>query len=213
MAATRAADHTRATLRRPSMPTDPPPCASDSAPDDGLAFECFRYRVDGDAELFVAHLADSERMVASLRLEPVSTAPLSTLRRLGARVLPDPEGAYAYLAADPDAIGLAGLAAVTTAAFHARRCEAGDGFWLAACPDGLLPALVGQGWRPLPSGDARSAGPTAVVLLFDDTERFARLGSPLARVAAPARAARLGAFLEAFGLEPDGLATARRATH
>jgi hypothetical protein len=193
------------------MPTPVQPSVPLSGDEDPV-FECYRYRVDGDVELHVAHLADSERMVASLRLEPVATAPLRTLRHIGARVLPGADGAYVHLAADPDEVGAAGLAAVVASAMIARRHEADDAFWIAACPAALLHVVLAHGWRALSIGPADPARTSPVALLLDDRERFARLRSPLACATAQARPGRLGTLLEAFGLEPDGPAASRHAT-
>ncbi|HMS79185.1 MAG TPA: hypothetical protein PKC20_06575, partial [Burkholderiaceae bacterium] len=59
---------------------------SEAAPTsaDALRIDVFRERLDAGVEHHVAQLHGDERIVATLRLEPVGTAPLRTLSRVGA---------------------------------------------------------------------------------------------------------------------------------
>jgi hypothetical protein len=145
--------------------------------------DLFRYRLEGGVEHYVAHSHGEERIVATLRLEPVRTAPLRTLARIGASVLPDADGAYVSMTADSDPTGLAGLALATAAALASRRQACDDAFWLAACPPALEPAALELGWRALPSArDEPAARGAPVVLLVDDVGHFEAIGSPLAAI-------------------------------
>ncbi len=177
--------------------------------------DLFRDRLDGGVEHHVAQLHDAERIVASLRLEPVRTAPLRTLARIGASVLPQAEGAYASMAGDPDPAGRAGLVLATMAALANRRREADDAFWLAACPVALVPTAVGLGWRPLPNvNDPSVREAVPVVLVVDDAEHFAAIGSPLATV--PSRGTPSPtpprALLDALGVQTSAAGAARVGT-
>jgi len=152
--------------------------------------DCFRYTLDDGVEQFIAQIADGETIVASMRLQPVREAPLAMLRRLGVGEVPSTDGSWAQFAAQPDALGLTGLAELTVAACASRPRDPAEAFWLAACPDALLSTALALGWRTL--ADAGSdAGRTPVVLLLDDAEHLRRIGSPLADV------------LEAFEPRPD----------
>jgi len=189
------------------MPIQPAQPATDAA-DPPL--DCFRYRVDTDVEHFVAQIADGDRIVASLRLEPVISAPVRTLRSVGATTLPRTDGAYAGLAAEDGASGAAGLAAVTAAAWTARRQDADEAFWLAGCPNVLLSRALALGWRALPAQHA-IADPTrtTLVLLLDDRAHFAAIGSPLAAMAATPvgeRLTRLEELLEGFDMRQAAVA-------
>ncbi|MCZ8102635.1 MAG: hypothetical protein O9972_32670, partial [Burkholderiales bacterium] len=64
--------------------------------------DVFRDRRDAGVEHHVAQLHGDERIVATLRLEPVRSAPLRTMARIGVSVLPEAEGAYATLGAEAD---------------------------------------------------------------------------------------------------------------
>lgn len=143
--------------------------------------DLFRYRLDGDVEHYVAQSNGEERIVATLRLEPVRTAPLRTLARIGASVLPDAAGAYVSMSADPDPTGRAGLELATLTALASRRHACDDTFWLAACPPALSQAAHALGWRALPhAADAPVPRGEPVVLLVDDVGHFEAIGSPLA---------------------------------
>ncbi len=173
---------------------------------DGPRLDCFRYLMDGGVEQHVAQLEGDERIVATLRLESVRTAPLAMLRRIGVTTLPDSDGAYVLCSADGDEAGLEGLAVLTAAALEARRRDADDGFWLGACPLALVDAALALGWRRLPAAVTAEthadADAVPLVLLADDTAHFARLGSPLAALeGAPAEPTpRWTELLEALGL-------------
>jgi hypothetical protein len=80
----------------------------------------FRDRLDAAVELHVAQLHSDERIVATLRLDPVRSAPLGTMARIGVSVLPQAEGAYATLVAEADATGRVGLVLATPGALAAR---------------------------------------------------------------------------------------------
>jgi len=173
---------------------------------DGPRLDCFRYLMDDGVEHHVAQLEGAERIVATLRLEPVRTAPLAMLRRIGVTTLPDADGAYVMCSADSDDAGLQGFALLTAAALERRRREADDGFWLAACPLALIDAALALGWRRVPAAVTTAtrvdADTVPLVLLVDDTAHFARLGSPLATLdGAPADTTpRWADLLEAFGV-------------
>jgi hypothetical protein len=162
-------------------PTDP-----SSAPASGTgepALDCFRYTLDDGVEQFVAQEAEGEAILASMRLQPVREAPLAMLRRLGVGEVPSTDGSWAQFAARPDAVGLAALAELTVSAVASRPRDPAEAFWLASCPDALLPTASALGWRPLAeAGD--EADRTPVVLLLDDAEHLRRIGSPLADVLA-----------------------------
>jgi hypothetical protein len=171
---------------------------------DGPRLDCFRYLMDDGVEHHVAQLEGAERIVATLRLESVRTAPLAMLRRIGVTTLPDADGAYVLCSADGDDAGLEGLALLTAAVLERRRREADDGFWLCACPLALVDAALALGWRRVPAASTAEADADTVplVLLADDTAHFARLGSPLATLdGAPADPTpRWAELLEALGL-------------
>jgi hypothetical protein len=171
---------------------------------DGPRLDCFRYLMDDGVEHHVAQLEGAERIVATLRLESVRTAPLAMLRRIGVTTLPDSDGAYVLCSADGDDAGLEGLALLTAAVLERRRREADDGFWLCACPLALVDAALALGWRRVPAASTAEADADTVplVLLADDTAHFARLGSPLATLdGAPADPTpRWAELLEALGL-------------
>lgn len=165
--------------------------------------DLFRDRLDGGVEHHVAQLHGGERIVATLGLHPVRTAPLRTLSRIGAATLPDTEGAYATMSADADASGEAGLTLATLAALALRRREADDLFWLAACPAPLVPDAIALGWRPVPrSADETACADTPLVLLVDDLEHLEAVGSPLAAVPPRPRSPRIAPalLLDALGL-------------
>lgn len=185
---------------------------SEAAPTsaDALRIDVFRERLDAGVEHHVAQLHGDERIVATLRLEPVRTAPLRTLSRIGVAVLPEAEGAYATIAADPDEAGRAGFELVTLSALATRRPDSDDTFWLAACPAGLGPLATSLGWRLLARlADAPADAPQPAVLLLDDVAYFALIGSPLAAIpprGAPPQVAP-ASLRDAFGLPaPEGAA-------
>jgi hypothetical protein len=140
----------------------------------------------------------------------VRTAPLRTLSRIGVSVLPEAEGAYATLAADVDDAGRAGLELATLAALAARRRDADDAFWLAACPAPLVQVATALGWRLLPrAADAPARQASPAVLLLDDVAWLSLIGSPLAAIPPRAQPPRIApqALREAFGLTaPEGAA-------
>jgi hypothetical protein len=183
------------------MPTQPALPETDAVT---LPLDCFCYRVDPDVEQFVAQVADGERIVASLRLEPMISAPIRTLRSVGATTLPRTDGAYANLDAEDGGSGTAGLALVTAAAWTARRRDADEAFWLAGCPNALLGRALALGWRAIPAQHAiHDPDRTTLVLLLDDRAHFVAIGSPLADVAATPvgeHAMRLEELLEGFDM-------------
>jgi hypothetical protein len=163
------------------MPTRAPRARGRVAGATAPALDCFRYGMDRGVEHFVGQLADDGTIVATLRLEPVATAAIGTMRRIGAAALPSPDGAYASLAADPGALGAESLAMVTAAALSTRRGERSEAFWLAGVPDALREAAGVQGWRELTTVHPQApAGVTPMVLLLDDIGHLERIGSPLA---------------------------------
>jgi hypothetical protein len=175
--------------------------------------DCYRDVLDGGAEHYVAQLSGTERIVATLRIEPARGVPLSALRRAGVPAVPDDAGAVVRLAADVGDEGTAGLARVSGEALLARRLEADDGFWLTACPESLAPIAEALGWRflsPAASGRPVSGATRPMVLLLDDVARFEQLGSPLAAAAREGvpSAARLELLLDALGLDEAATATA-----
>ncbi len=187
---------------------------------DSPRLDCFRYLMDDGVEHHVAQLEGDERIVATLRLESVRTAPLAMMRRIGVTTLPDADGAYVLCSADGDDAGLEGLALLTAAVLERRRREADDGFWLGACPLALVDAALALGWRRVPAASTAAAEADAdtvpLVLLADDTAHFARLGSPLATLdGAPAEPTpRWAELLEALGLpaiEAEAEAPRRKA--
>jgi hypothetical protein len=167
--------------------------------------DCFRYRTDPDIEHFVAQIAEGEGIVASLRLEPMRSAPMHTLHRVGAITLPRTDGAYANLDAEEGASGDAGLAMATTAAWIVRREGADEAFWLTSCPNPLVDRALALGWRAVPAQHSVAVpGRTTLVLLLDDHTHFSSIGSPLAAIAsAPMgeRAARLAELLDGFDMQ------------
>jgi hypothetical protein len=195
---------TVAQARRPMTQSVP---QSDASPP---RIDVFRDRLDAGVEHHVAQLHGEERIVATLRLEPVRSAPLRTMARIGVSVLPEAEGAYATLVAEADAAGRAGLELATLAALAARRRDADDTFWLAACPAALAPVATALGWRLLPrAADAPAQQAAPAVLLLDDVAYFSLIGSPLAAI--PPRstppAVQPQALRDAFGLPaPEGAA-------
>jgi hypothetical protein len=182
---------------------------------DADRFEFLRYLdAPGGAEHYVARAAGDEHIVATLRVELVRRAPLSTLHRLGLRTLPGPDGAYAWLDADPaDPRAVAALAELTARALALRHGAHGDTFWLTACPDALLDGARAFGWRVIPE-EARQAiaGHTPMALLVDDRAHFEQLGSPLADAATevPPPSTSRAELLEALGLPPPRPVRARR---
>lgn len=159
--------------------TDRPAAPSGGAIE--LLLDCFRYTLDDGVEQFVAQEADGDAILASMRLQPVREAPLAMLRRLGVEQVPSTDGSWAQFAAQPQDAGQAALVELTVSALASRPRDPSEAFWLAACPDALLPTVLAIGWRTL--ADAGSeAGRTAVVLLLDDVEHLRRIGSPLADV-------------------------------
>ena len=156
-----------------------------SFPQSGHAGEplldCYRYTLEDGVEQFVAQTADGEAIVASMRLQPVREAPLATLRRLGVGEVPSTDGSWAQFSAQPQAAGQAALVELTASALASRPRDPSEAFWLAACPDALLPTVLAIGWRTLRDAGSE-AGRTAVVLLLDDAEHLRRIGSPLADV-------------------------------
>lgn len=192
---------------RDAMATFDP--SSDGHPPIDL--DVYRYRLDAGGEHYVAQQADGERIVATLRLDVVRTAPIAMLRRLGLKVLPDTDGAYAHLAAEPDAAGIAGLAEVMATAYAVRADDPDDGFWLAACPAALTDIASAIGWRMIPQDDAAGRADVPMVLLLDELERFERIDSPLARAAPdrPIRPERLAALLVSLELPVEALGERR----
>jgi hypothetical protein len=187
---------------------------SDTAPAvTDARIDLFRDRLDGGVEHHVAQLHGDERIVATLRLEPVLAAPLRTLAQIGAPVLPDTEGAFVTLSAEGDAAGHAGLTLATLGALASRRRDADDAFWLAGCPDALVQAAIELGWRALPRapGTPPSSG-TPLVLLVDDVAHLEAIDSPLAAIPprATPRPIAPSVLLEALGL-PAPTAQVRRA--
>jgi hypothetical protein len=181
------------------------------APDAAApALDCFRYGMDRGIEHFVGPLADDGRIVATLRLEPVASAPLGMMRRVGAAALPSPDGAYATLASDPDALGVECLAMVTAAALSTRRGERNEAFWLAGMPDTLLAAAHAQGWRAVAPEQA-TASVTPMVLLLDDVVHLERIGSPLAEAVTALRPRAAVRDEMAMLFELDTAQTRRRA--
>ena len=179
----------------------------DPSPDghSPIILDVVRYRLDAGGEHYVAQQADGECIVATLRLDAVRTAPIAMLRRLGLNVLPDTDGAYAHLAAEPDAAGSAGLTEVLASAYAVRADDPDDGFWLAACPAALADIAAAIGWRILARVDASHQADVPMVLLLDELERFERIGSPLAQAAPdrPIQPARLASLLENLELPAD----------
>jgi hypothetical protein len=129
----------------------------------------------------VAQVADSEAIVASMRLQPVREAPLAMLRRLGVGEVPSTDGSWAQFSAQPDGVGRTALVELTVSAFASRPRDPSEAFWLASCPEALLPTALAIGWRALGDTGAEG-GRTPIVLLLDDAEHLRRIGSPLADV-------------------------------
>jgi uncharacterized protein (TIGR03382 family) len=183
------------------MPTQPGLPESDA---ENMPLDCFCYRVDPDVVHFVAQVADGARIVASLRLEPMISAPIRTLHSVGATTLPRTDGACAIPEAEDGGSGTAGLAVVTAAAWTVRRRDADEAFWLAGCPNTLLARALALGWRAIPAQHAiHDPNRTTLVLLLDDRAHFVAIGSPLADVAAAPvgeHAMRLEELLEGFDM-------------
>jgi hypothetical protein len=181
------------------MPTQPSSVAADPP------IDCFRYRIDPDIDHFVAQIADGERIVASLRLEPMRSAPIHTLHRVGAITLPRTDGAYAHLDAEAGASGDAGLAMATAAAWLIRHEGADDAFWLTGCPNALVGRALALGWRAVPAQHSVAVpGRTTLVLLLDDRAHFTAIGSPLAAMSSAQmgeRVARLNELLDGFDMQ------------
>jgi hypothetical protein len=220
MAGQRAADHTAASSAAARPESRPRvnvaqacrPMTQSVSPSDAnpLRIDVFRDRLEAGVEHHVAQIHGDERIVATLRLDPVRSAPLRTMARIGVSVLPEAEGAYATLVAEADAAGHAGLELATLAALAARRRDADDTFWLAACPAALVQRATALGWRLLPrAADAPAQQAVPAVLLLDDVEYFSLICSPLAaippRSTAPAVPPQV--LRDAFGLPaPEGAA-------
>ena len=196
----------------------PTPSAAPADADlDSRCLDATRYRLDGGVEHHVAQLVGEERIVATLRIDPARAVPLRELKRLGARTLPDADGARVGLSADDDAAGRTGFALLVATALHARRAAEDDAWWLAACPPALVETALALGWERVPGADDAGDGTVALALVLDDVERLAAIGSPLARV--PARpatdaadpGARVHAVREALGLPPAEPAERRAA--
>jgi len=197
------------------MPSRAPRVRRRPGPRDAAApaLDCFRYGMDRGVEHFVGQLADDGRIVATLRLEPVATAPLGMMRHVGAAALPSPDGAYATLASDPDALGTECLAMVTAAALSTRRGERSEAFWLAGVPDTMLEAARAQGWRAVaPAHPQATAGVTPMVLLLDDIVHLERIGSPLAEAVMALRPRAAVRDEMAMLFELDTAQPPRRAT-
>jgi hypothetical protein len=187
----------------------------DPADPETASVDCYRHRLDDGVEHYVAHLHDTERIVASLRIEPVRTAPVRRMREVGAPALPDDAGAYLHACADDDEAGAFALRLLMSAALAVRRRDAGDAFWLAGFEQPLDETARGLGWRDLHGAPRDARGRVPMVMLLDDAERLERIGSPLASAARAAGpdAARLAMLVDAFGLPADAIpgAEARRA--
>ncbi|MFM1988951.1 MAG: hypothetical protein RJA99_1908 [Pseudomonadota bacterium] len=195
------------------MPQAAPPSAADPADASaaGPRLEALRYLLDGGVEHHVAQIEGEERIVATLRIEPARSVPLRELQRLGARTLPDAEGARVGIAADDDEAGRAGFALLTTVALHARRTSTEDAWWLAECPAALQEVALALGWIAIPAGPDAAPGTLALVLPTADVAHLEAIGSPLAELPAggPPDASRIETVREAFGL-PAPADTARR---
>lgn len=192
---------------------DPTATDRDERPTDGPRLEALRYLLDGGVEHHVAQIEGEERIVATLRIESARTVPLRELRRLGARTLPDAEGARVGIAADDDEAGRAGFALLTAVALHARRTTTDDAWWLADCPPALRELALALGWVPMPAGPDAAPDTVALVLATDDVAHFEAIGSPLAALPAgsPPDASRAESVREAFGLPASAAATRRTA--
>lgn len=174
------------------------------------------FRLDDDVDLYLCESPAHERLVASLRIEPIRLARLKALVGTGAAWLPDVDGALVQLAADPDAAGEAALIDLLRAACEERAARLDEPAWLARCEPGLLPLLRTLGWRDWPSAPEHAADPALpMVLVLDDLEYLRRLRSPLAEALAmrDGRADRAAALLAGLGAErgPAASASARSA--
>lgn len=177
--------------------------APEAADDDPL--DHVLYRLDDDVDLYLSEAPVSERMIASLRIEPIRVARLRTLERTGAAWLPDVDGALVHVAADADARGEAALVELLCAACEDRAARLDEPAWLARCPWTLLPLLRSLGWRDWPaSADAGRGADVPVVLVLDDLAHLRRLRSPLAEALASRadRAERAASLLAALDAEP-----------
>jgi len=174
------------------------------------------FRLDDDVDLYLSEAPESERLVASLRIEPMRLARLKALVDTGAAWLPDVDGALVHLAADADGEGEAALVDLLCTACEERSARLDEPAWLARCEPGLLPLLRTLGWRDWPSTPAHAADPALpMVLVLDDLEYLERLRSPLAQALASrsGRADRAVALLAGLGAErePAARASARSA--
>lgn len=167
-----------------------------------------RYRLDDEVDLYLSEAGASERMIASLRIEPMRVARLRTLERTGAAWLPDVDGALVHVAADADRRGADALTELLCAACEDRGARLDEPAWLARCPWPLLPLLHALGWRDWPVARSASHGADVpIVLLLDDVAHLRRQGSPLAGAlsARTPRIERAEALLAALA---DGSVTA-----
>jgi hypothetical protein len=167
-------------------------------PDAPVPLECHGYRVDAGVELYVAQPYGTERLVASLRIEPVRTASRHSIERLGAAWLPDLDGALVLFSADDDPRGHAALVELLELACRHRGHEPDEAAWIGRCPRALLPGLLAQGWREWPDTGGEPADAVPVTLLLDDHPHLADLGSPLADALA-GRAPRPDRIAEILG--------------
>jgi len=184
--------------------SDPVP----SSPSDAaVVFECSVCRLDPDVEVYVAQAIGSERMAASLRIEPVRGASRRAIERLGAAWLPDLDGALVQFFADDDPAGHAAILALLARACAQRSQERDEAAWIGRCPTALRPTLRALGWRDWPPAGEAAVPSDPMVLLLDDPALLVASSSPLAhaltgRPPRPERAAEILGELEIRAPDP-----------
>lgn len=177
---------------------------ADASPDRDDPLELVLYRLDDDVDLYLSEAPASERMIASLRIEPMRVARLRTLERTGAAWLPDVDGALVHVAAESDARGTAALVELLCAACGDRAARLDEPAWLTRCPWTLVPLLRSLGWRDWPATEQAARGPDVpMVLVLDDVEQLRRIDSPLAAALSvrTCRAERAATLLAALAAE------------